>query len=86
MNLKKIQDAAVARELEELVWSDSDRCGGVVCFKGTRVFVSILFDFIDSGSTTEDFYKTYDWISPNKVERVLELREIIEQRYENLIR
>jgi len=86
MNLKKIQDAESVKELNTLVWTDPERCSGILCFNGTRVFVSILYDFIDSGNSLEEFQTAYDWISKKDAQRVLELRSLIETEYENFIR
>jgi uncharacterized protein (DUF433 family) len=31
---------------EDLIWQDSDRMSGAVCFYGTRIPVSFLFDYL----------------------------------------
>jgi len=72
--------------LKYVIWSDPERCSGILCFFGTRVFVSTLFDFVDSGDSKEYFHKCYSWVSLDKINKVLELRNVIEARYKNLLR
>lgn len=44
--------------LEEALWQDDERMSGAVCFRDTRIPVSILFDYVRSGELAlflEDF-------------------------------
>ena len=42
----------------------ADRCGGEVCFAGTRVPVSFLFRSFEAGTTFEEFLCDYPGVSP----------------------
>ena len=37
------------------VWTDPERMGGTPCFRGTRVPVSTLFDYLEGGHDLEIF-------------------------------
>ena len=41
--------------LEEAVWVDAGRMGGVPCFRGTRVPVQQLFEWLADGVTLDRF-------------------------------
>ncbi len=47
------------RVYKNLIWQDDDRMSGAVCFYGTRIPVSFLFDFIERGEKLEDFVRDY---------------------------
>ncbi len=36
-------------------WSDPDRMGGILCFRGTRVPVKSLFDYLRGGHSLPEF-------------------------------
>ena len=39
--------------------SDPTVCGGKPCIKGTRIWVSLLLDFLANGDTEEELLKAY---------------------------
>jgi len=45
---------------------------GTPVFTGTRVPVRVLFDFLEDGSSIDEFLQTYDWVSRDQVISVLE--------------
>ena len=45
---------------------------GALCFKGTRVPVQILFDYLEGSSFLEEFLKDFPSISPEAAVAVLE--------------
>lgn len=47
------------RIYKNLIWQDDDRMSGAICFYGTRIPVSFLFDFIERGEKIEDFVRDY---------------------------
>jgi uncharacterized protein (DUF433 family) len=47
------------RIYKQLIWQDSDRVSGAVCFYGTRVPVQHMFDYINGGQTIEEFCVDY---------------------------
>ncbi len=59
-------------QLGEVVWVDPERMSGTPCFKGTRVPVQCLLDYIEGNSTLEDFFQDYPSVSREQVSRFLE--------------
>ena len=57
-------------QLEEAVWVDSARMSGVPCFRGTRLPVQQLFDWIEDGVPVEEFQRDFQ-IDPRAVAAVL---------------
>ena len=45
--------------LDEAVWVNPQRMSGTPCFRGTRVSVQSLIDFLEGGETIEAFIKLY---------------------------
>lgn len=56
--------------LRDAVWIDPARMSGAPCFRGTRVPVSHLFDWIDDGVPLDDFISEFD-VERNAAETVL---------------
>ena len=50
-----------------------ERMSGTPCFKGTRVPVQCLIDYIEGNSTLEEFFEDYPSVSRQQVTRFLEL-------------
>lgn len=50
-----------------------DRMGGVPCFKGTRVPVSQLFDYLEAGDSLVEFLTDFPTVSREQALGVLEL-------------
>lgn len=46
-------------QLRDAVWIDPARMSGAPCFRGTRIPVSHLFDWIDDGVPLEDFISEF---------------------------
>ncbi len=46
-------------ELLKLIWIDPSRCGGKPCIRGTRIWVSLVLDFLASGMTVEEVLAEY---------------------------
>jgi len=46
---------------------------GAAVFRGTRVKIQTLFDYIENGKTIEDFIEDYDWVKREQAIIVLEL-------------
>ena len=59
--------------LDEVIWVDPDRVSGAPCFRGTRVPLQNLLDYIEGGSTIEDFLQDYASVSRQQAIRFLEL-------------
>ena len=56
--------------LEEAVWVDPARMSGVPCFRGTRLPVQQLFDWIEDGVALDRFVRDFR-IDPRAAEAVL---------------
>jgi uncharacterized protein (DUF433 family) len=54
------------------VWSDPDRLGGQVCFRGTRVPVDALFTNLESGMGLDEFLEEFEGVSREQAVAVLE--------------
>ena len=59
-----------AMSLEEAVWLDPARMSGVPCFRGTRVPVQQLFDWLEEGVPLDEFVREFR-IDPRAAEAVL---------------
>lgn len=60
-------------KLSEVIWVDPERLTGTPCFKGTRVPVQNLLDYMKGGSTIGEFFQDYPSVSRNQVVQFLEL-------------
>ncbi len=56
--------------LEEAVWLDPARMSGVPCFRGTRLPVQQLFDWLEDGVPLNDFIRDFR-IDPRAAAAVL---------------
>lgn len=52
---------------------DPEIMSGAPVFRGTRITVQTLFDYIEDGYSVEDFLKVFDWVRKEDVIEVLEL-------------
>ena len=59
--------------LNELIWAEPGRMSGTPCFKGTRVPVQSLIDYIEGNSTLEDFIADFPSVTRQQVTTFLEL-------------
>ena len=68
--------------------SDKEIMGGTLVFRGTRVPVQTLFDYIDGGDTIDDFLEGYPSVKRKQVHEVIKLAEkllsSVVTRYENI--
>jgi uncharacterized protein (DUF433 family) len=60
-------------KLGEVIWVDPQRVSGTPCFKGTRVPVQNLLDYIEGGSTIDEFFQDYPSVTREQVIQFLEL-------------
>ena len=58
--------------LDEAVWVSPLRMSGAPCFRGTRVPVQSLIDFLEGGETVDAFIKLYPPITREQVVVVLD--------------
>jgi uncharacterized protein (DUF433 family) len=59
-------------KLDDAVWVTPQRMSGKPCFRGTRVPVQSLIDFLEDGETIDDFLKLYPAITRQQVLAVLD--------------
>jgi uncharacterized protein (DUF433 family) len=57
-----------AMTLDEALWKDTKRVSGAVCFRGTRIPVSILFDYIEAGEL-DRFYEGFPDVTRSRLKR-----------------
>ena len=55
--------------------SDPETCGGTLVFKGTRVFVEQLFEYLAAGDSIDEFHRDFDQISRADLKRTVELAQ-----------
>jgi uncharacterized protein (DUF433 family) len=58
--------------LDQAVWVNPQRMSGTPCFRGTRVPVQSLIDFLEGGETIDQFLKLYPSIKREQVLSVLD--------------
>lgn len=74
-----------AHEISKFIGSNSDVLGGTPVFNGTRVPVSILFDYLIGGDTLQDFLDNYPTVKKTVAKRVIELsaENLLKNKAEN---
>jgi uncharacterized protein (DUF433 family) len=68
----EIVTAEQETQLSEVIWVDPERMSGTPCFKGTRVPVQCLIDYIQGNSTLEEFFEDSPSVSREQATRFLE--------------
>lgn len=61
--------------LNNIIISDSEILSGTPVFKGTRVPVKNLFDYLEAGDSVETFLADFDYIPKESVLAVLKFSE-----------
>jgi uncharacterized protein (DUF433 family) len=64
-------------EVSDLITIDPDILGGTPVFKGTRVPVKTLFEYLENNYTLEKFLQCFPSVSREMARRVLERSEAI---------
>jgi uncharacterized protein (DUF433 family) len=62
--------------MDEAIWTNPARMSGTPCFRGTRVPVQSLIDFLEGGETIDQFLVLYPSITRQQVLAVLGLADI----------
>lgn len=62
----------IPKQLEGVLVSDTDTLSGALRFKGTRVHAKLLFDYVLTGGTIEEFLENYPEVSKEQAEAVLD--------------
>ena len=64
----------------EYLTSDPEVCGGQLCARGTRVFVTIILDGLAEGSSREEILGSYPTLKPVHIEAALAYAQETGQR------
>ena len=56
----------------QFLWSDPQRLGGRVCFRGTRVPVDALFENLEDGVGVDEILEVFEGVTREQVVGVLE--------------
>lgn len=59
--------------IRDVIWVDPDRLGGKPCFRGTRIPVSILIEYLEAGHSVDDFLRAYPDLSAEMVKAYIRL-------------
>jgi uncharacterized protein (DUF433 family) len=59
--------------LSAVIWIDPERVSGAPCFRGTRVPVQNLIDYVEGGSTIEEFFENFPSVTREQVIQFFEL-------------
>lgn len=57
--------------VSEAIWQDKERVSGAVCFRGTRLPVHVLFDYLKAGQPVQEFLDDYPGPTMEQVEAIL---------------
>jgi uncharacterized protein (DUF433 family) len=71
----------------DVITVDNDILGGTPVFKGTRVPVKNLFDYLEEGDSLQDFLNDFDYIPKEYCLAVLKISEQLltdRKLYENI--
>ena len=55
------------------MWVDPDRLSGAPCFRGTRIPVQMLIDYVAAGFSLDEFLETVPSLERDQAQRFLEL-------------
>ena len=57
----------------KVAYTDPDRLGGTPVFKGTRVPIQSLFDYLENGETLQTFLKNFPTVTKDQAIEVLKI-------------
>lgn len=67
--------------LEEALWQDDERMSGAVCFRGTRIPVSVLFECL-AGDGLDWFREGWPSVSEEQIQAVLQAsQQLVEHQF-----
>ena len=72
-------------QLHEIVNIDPETMGGTPVFKGTRVSVQSLFDWLAEGIPLSDFLENFPGVTSKQVLSIIELKFKFPELYETII-
>ncbi len=72
-------------ELLQRIWIDPKRCFGKACIRGHRIWVSLILDFLASGSTVQEILEQYPGLVEEDIQACLAYgAEMARERYVDL--
>ena len=66
-----LSDIRPTMTIEEAIWVDPERMSGEPCFRGTRVPVAMLFEWLAGGVVIEEFIDEFGFESRDAIDAVL---------------
>lgn len=69
--MQPILDQPELADPTQFVWTDPDRLSGAPCFRGTRVPVDLLFEYLEAGESLESFLEGFPGVSREQAIGVL---------------
>ena len=76
-NINELSEIAETVGLYDVIVSDTSIMSGIPCFKGTRVPVKILYDFIDRNYTVEYFLDQFPTVTAQQVKDLLRISQFV---------
>ncbi len=67
-------------DLEQVLLADPEIMHGELCFRGTRVPVRLLLEYVQAGDSIEDFSEDYPSVPVEFIAEVLRVRRETPQR------
>ncbi|MBU2444444.1 MAG: DUF433 domain-containing protein [Bacteroidetes bacterium] len=61
--------------INDVIYTSPDILSGTPVFRGTRVPIKNLFDYIESGETLEEFLEAFPSVKKEQAIKVLEIAE-----------
>ncbi|MGZ8901216.1 MAG: DUF433 domain-containing protein [Limisphaerales bacterium] len=58
-------------ELLKRIEVDPERCGGKPCIRGTRIWVSLVLEFLATGSTVDELIAEYPQLKKEDIQACL---------------
>jgi uncharacterized protein (DUF433 family) len=69
-------------ELLQRIWIDPARCFGKPCIRGHRIWVSLILDFLASGTTEQEILADYPGLEPEDIQACIAYgAEMARERY-----
>lgn len=74
-----------AQKISKFISFDPDILGGIPVFSGTRVPVSILFDYLKGGDSLQDFLNNYPTVKKTVAKKIIQLsaENLLKKKAEN---
>jgi uncharacterized protein (DUF433 family) len=66
--------------LRTIIWIDPERVSGTPCFRGTRVPVQNLIDYLEGGSTIEEFLENFPSVTREQVIQLFQIIHVVSPR------